>query len=83
MPAKAQANCILCPPIEFWGIKLMDALDPAYSGLRGSQDAVLNHQGVGSSISCRLNVGLFIGRSRNSSYPCLLIPSLPDVTSGG
>ena len=44
-------------PIEFGGIKLIDAANPAYLGLHGRNEKVLNYEGVGSSISCRLNVG--------------------------
>ena len=43
-------------PIEFGGIKLTDAADPAYLGLRGHADTVLNYEGVGSTVSCRVNV---------------------------
>ena len=42
--------------IEFGGIKLIDAADPAYLALPGSGEKVLDYNGVGSTIFCRLNV---------------------------
>ena len=47
-----QSGWVRRAPIEFGWIKLTDAADPRYLG----DDKVLNYQGVGSSISCRLNV---------------------------
>lgn len=44
--------------IEFGGIKLTDAENMAYLGLHGRDDEVLIYQGVGSSITCRLDVRL-------------------------
>jgi len=44
------------PPIEFEGIKLTDAADPVYFGLQNHDDGVLGYKGVGSSITCRVNV---------------------------
>ena len=43
-------------PIEFGSIKLIDAADPAYLALPGSNEKVLDYNGVGSTILCRLNV---------------------------
>ena len=45
-----------CPPIEFGGIKLTDAANEAYPGLQGATEKVLNYEGVGSAITCRLTV---------------------------
>jgi hypothetical protein len=42
--------------IEFGGIKLTDALNRAHPGPEGSGDKVLNYVGVGSTVSCRINV---------------------------
>ena len=43
-------------PIKFGGVKLTDAVDPGYLGIHGYDEKVLNYEGVGSSISCRLMV---------------------------
>lgn len=43
-------------PIEFGGIKLIDATDPASFDLHDGNDKVLDYDGVGSTIICRLNV---------------------------
>jgi len=43
-------------PIEFGGIKLTDAANKAYRGLHDYDDHAFNYEGVGRSISCRLNV---------------------------
>jgi len=59
-PSTRQGFWVPCVPVEFWGIKLTDALNPAYAGLQGATDEVLDYMGVGTSISCRLN--LFSGR---------------------
>ena len=40
--------------IEFHGIRLMDAINPNYTGLRGYGDHVLQYEGVGSTVSCRI-----------------------------
>jgi len=50
-----QDGWIKQPPIKFGGVKLTDAADPGYLGIRNCDDKVLNYEGVGSSISCRLN----------------------------
>lgn len=42
--------------IEFGGMKLTDAANRTYLDLDGHDDEVLNYRGVGSSISCRVNV---------------------------
>jgi len=51
-----QGGWIVRAPIEFGWIKLTHAADPRYLGARGHNDKVLNYEGVGSSISCRMNV---------------------------
>ena len=43
------------PPIEFGGIRLRDAANK-FRDLRDRNGSVLDYGGVGSSISCRLNV---------------------------
>ena len=53
--------------IKFWGVKLTDAANPGYLGLRDFDDKVLNYEGVGSSISCRLNVRGPFKHSRRST----------------
>jgi len=46
--------------VRFGGVELVDAADPGYFGFRGHDDKVLNYEGVGSMVPCRLNVrGLF------------------------
>ena len=43
-------------PIEFGSIKLIDAANSALFGLHGNNERVLNYDGVGSTILCRLDV---------------------------
>ena len=43
-------------PIDFGGIKLTDAANKSYHGLHGHDDEVLDYNGVGSTILCRLTV---------------------------
>lgn len=51
-----QANWICQPSIEFGYVKLTDAEDPGYIDIPGHNDNVLDYEGVGSSILCRLKV---------------------------
>jgi hypothetical protein len=68
-------------PIEFGGIRLTDAADPTYTGFSGHGDKVLNHQGVGSSISCRINVRQTFQPPRHVITHYLLFLSFPGATS--
>jgi len=54
-------------PIKFGGVKPTDAANPEYFGLRDCGDKVLNYEGVGSSISCGLNVRGLSKRPRRST----------------
>ena len=51
-----QDGWVKLAPINFGGVKLTDAADPGYLGIHGYDEKVLNYEGVGSSISCRLMV---------------------------
>ena len=51
-----QDGWIRQPPIEFGWIKLTHAANPKYLDTPGHDDKVLKYEGVGSSITCRLNV---------------------------
>ncbi|KAF9643726.1 hypothetical protein BDM02DRAFT_1359129 [Thelephora ganbajun] len=42
--------------IEFGGIKLKDVANPACTSLQDHDEEVLNYEGAGSTISCRINV---------------------------
>src|ERR1700679_713666 len=64
---------ITCASIEIWSMKLMDDINRAQSGLRGSDDKVLDIEGVGGVISCKFNACVgFIGRSGGVASPFLL-----------
>jgi hypothetical protein len=71
------------PSIEFGGIRLTDALNLTYPGLQGSEDAVLNYPGVGSSISCRINVRRVFRIPDTSLDTALVFPSFLGAKSGG
>ena len=58
------------PPIEFGGIRLRDAANK-FRDLRDRNDNVLDYEGVGSSISCRLNVRWASQAPRVSPHPLL------------
>ena len=61
--ATAQEGWVKQAPIEFGRIKLTDATNQRYPNARSDTDKVLNYEGVGSSVSCRLIV------RRTSSTP--------------
>ena len=53
---------------------LADALKPDYTGPQGSGDKVFNYEGVGSAVSCRINVSRV---SRALQTRQLALSSLP------
>jgi hypothetical protein len=44
------------PPIDFGLVRLVDAANRRYIGIPGNEDEVLDYEGVGSTITCRLQV---------------------------
>ena len=54
--ATTQGGWVKQAPIEFERIKLADAANQRYLNARSDTDKVLNYEGVGSSILCRLIV---------------------------
>ena len=54
--ANLQDGWVKQAPIEFGRIKLIDAADQRYIGVHGYADKVLDYEGIGSSILCRLSV---------------------------
>ena len=50
-----QSGWVRQAPIKF-GVKLVNAANPGYLGILGHDEQVLNYDGVGSTITCRLNV---------------------------
>lgn len=54
--SERQGPWVMQLPIEFGDVDLTDCADPWYLGIPGRDDMVLNYNGAGSTISCRLNV---------------------------
>ena len=63
------------PPIEFGGIRLRDAVNK-FRDLRDRNDSVFDYGGVGSSISCRLNVR-WASQAPRVCRLTLFLPSFP------
>jgi len=50
-----QGNWVIQEPVKFGGVKLVNAADPKYLGIFG-HDELFYYDGVGSTITCKLNV---------------------------
>lgn len=65
---------------------MTDAANPGYLGLRDRDDKVLNYEGVGSTILCRLNVREIFKcprRSTSRSLPLSVLRERDREAEGG